>query len=204
MIVYFVRNGDVFTGSDTTPHELTVQGVIFYGNNTIFVNHAFSVGSDAIGVKIYNISYTNYTKGTVLSVNASDVIVDNCSFINVGGEDVINGGALKVTADDVVISNSHFINSNATHVSSESNLGDGIGGAIYINASNIRVENCTFENNTASNTGSHLYIDEDNSNITLFNNKFKFGKFESVFDGSSIVIQGTLINITDNDFINNT
>ena len=127
---------------------------------------------------------------------------DNCSFVNVGGEDVSYGGALQINANNTIITNTKFINCSSIHETE--GIGDAFGGALYINGSNTKIDNCHFEKNTVSNDGSNVYINEGLNNVSLTNNNFTFGNIVGNGHGSSVVVQGTNLKINNNNFTNNT
>ena len=194
--VYFVRPGDVFTSDASRQVTSTFSNVTFYGNSTTLVNYGIVIDSAGENMKIHNITFKNYGS-TGLIINATGCLIDNCSFVNVGGANVKYGGAIQVNANNTIINNSHFTKASA----SSSN---GVGGAIYINATDITVENCDFKQNTASDSGSHIYINEIVNNVNLIGNNFTSGNGISGVGSSVYVSGGTNIVITNNNFTNNT
>ena len=198
--VYFVRNGDVFTPSSRDlMYDSGFDSVTFYGNNTTIIDMGIEINNT--GMKVYNITFKDFPK-TCIIVNGEDCLFDNCSFVNVGGDNSIYGGAMQINANNTIITNTKFINCNATHETED--IGDAFGGALFINGSNTEIDNCHFEKNIVSNDGSNVYINEGLNNVSLTNNNFTFGNIVGNGHGSSVVVQGTNLKINNNNFTNNT
>ena len=200
--VYFVHYGDTFTpASPDLLYPYKNYGVTFYGNGTTLVDMGIEISNDSNNLKVYNITFKDYP-GTVLTINGTGCVFDNCSFINVGGFSAFYGGAMQINANDTIIKNSKFINCTAAHENTEE-IGDSLGGALYINASNIIVENCHFEGNNVSSLGSHIYICENQDNVTLKGNNFTTAGIVGTGVGSGVIVQGSNMHIYDNNFTDN-
>ena len=200
-IVYFVRYGDTFTPLVLDyNYESSFSGVTFYGNATTLVHMGFTASTNS-NIKVYNITFKDYPY-TAVTVNASGCLFENCSFINVGGDNVLYGGAMQINANDTIIKNSRFINNKATHVNTEGS-GDSYGGALYVNASNVDVINCHFEGNNVSFDGAHIFITSGQDDVVLTGNNFTKSNVVGEGSGSSVVVQGTNMKIQDNNFTKN-
>ena len=200
-VVYFVRYGDTFTPAvPDYNYDSSFSDVTFYGNGTTLVHMGFTASTNS-NIKVYNITFKDYPF-TAVTVNASGCLFENCSFINVGGDNVLYGGAMQINANDTVIKNSRFIDNKATHVNTEGS-GDSYGGALYVNASNIDVINCHFEGNNVSCDGAHIFIASGQDDVVLTGNNFTKSNVVGEGSGSSVVVQGTNMKIQDNNFTKN-
>jgi len=197
--VYFVNEGDTFEGSGYQ-YVAEASNLVFHGNKTIVKNLGFAV-PEGYTVNVYNITFEDYTTSSSMIVNASDCVFENCSFKNVGGDTVSYGGAMLINGNNTVLKNITFINSKST--SKNSGISTGVGGALYINASNILVEDCYFKDNVVSSDGANIYISENCEHVTINANNFTFSDVDGEGHGSGVVVQGSSITITGNNFTNN-
>ena len=203
--VYFVRTGDIFDYSSISIQaSSSCSNISFYGNDTIFKGISFVALEGANDLHIYNITFSMCENYDAVIINASNCIIDNCSFINNNPSNSVYGAALTINGENFTVTNSKFINNTLKYEDPNTGLIDTYGGAIYINASNIWIENCNFSANGAGNDGSHIYITENQNNITLFNNSFDDSVRIGSGDSSGVVLQGTNIVCVNNTFFNNT
>lgn len=148
-IFYFVESGNIFDHSMDVMRTLD-YGWKFIGNNTTFVGLRFQVTKGDL--KVYNITFKENNEDSVVIVDDENVLFDNCTFLNNGGNKISYGGAIQINADNVNITHCTFINNTAEDYNA------GYGGALYINASYVVISNNTFDHNSAYKTGSHIYI----------------------------------------------
>ena len=200
--VYFIREGDTFEGKGYS-YKPESNNLVFHGNKTTIMNMGFIIPEN-YKVDVYNMTLDTYTKDSALIVNGTDCVFENCSFKNTGGNSVSYGGAILINGNNTVLKNITFINCKATSKDDASGLSNGVGGALYINASNIRVEDCYFKDNVVSSDGANIYISENCDNVILNHNNFTFSKVEGDGHGSGVVVQGNSITVSDNNFTNNT
>ena len=182
---------NVFTGID--------RNIVFIGNDTTLNGARFTVSAPATNMKVYNFTYTNVTSGPVIIWNSTGGYMENCNFIDNGGENIAYGGAIEVLKNNLTLNKTSFINNTA------GNSDAGYGGALYINASNVKIEKCIFDSNNAYNTGSHIYVDSDLEEIRITDSEFDNGnKYLRPIQGSGVVVQGSNIKVLRNNFTNNT
>ena len=131
-------------------------------NSTIelceFYNHdssrgtIFILGSEALILKsIFKANTASRGGGGIYSVG-NNSIVDGCTFEN--NNATVHGGAIHSHGNYIRIINSNFISNNAhPH---DTDLKNGLGGAIYTQGNNNDIAYCKFSLNTARN-GSAIY-----------------------------------------------
>lgn len=205
--------GVAFIGNNTTLEGITfnnlVQGydvnisgfhfvnndscVIWQGRNGNIVNCTFTskdesaliLRGEANGVDITNSSFINNTN-RALTIETSDVVLDNCTFKN---NTVTNGMGSHIlmtnNATGIIVKDSRFIEGNKT--------------GILVNASNVKIINSNFTRNTGENGGA---IQQINGTLTLKNNNFT-NNTATVNGGAFNLVNGTS-SLNDNNFINNT
>ena len=142
-VFVFVRGGDVFnyTGTGLEGHSMESldEGWTFMGNDTTIVDLRFHITKGDL--KAYNITFKGNDAGSVVIVDDENVLFDNCTFINSGGDSVEYGGAIQINANNTNITNCTFKDNAALNSTS------GFGGALYVNASSVVISNNTFDHN---------------------------------------------------------
>lgn len=141
----------------------------------------FDTNSIWKGIKFVNseiqsqISYThiNSVVGNSLTIDGSNVMVDNCWFIN--GVSAIGGAVSVKNSSMASISQSLFMNNIATSS----------GGALNCESSALTLKNNLVVNNTGSSAGAFLFL---NSNPDMEHNTISGNIATNVNNGASIML----------------
>ena len=183
---------------DNIPGFVMSDNLVFLGNNTTLKHIRFHVPDYITGLTAYNITYADNPKGAVI-VDGENVLFKNCAFIDNGGDSAGYGAAILVNGNNTSILDCNFTGNRAYNASA------GFGGALYINASNIQVSNSLFTNNSVADNGGHIYIN-NGQNITIIDSVFVNASqlIYGVNSGSGVVVQGSVISVVNNTFVNNT
>ena len=171
-------------------------------------------------------------KHGIFNINASDVILNNITFINANASDFDLYRAVNVNGDNCVINNSYFYGNTMSSVvdksqggaiywagddgalinsvfadnsvASRGDDGKNIGGAIFWAGDNGNMTNCTFRNNFAVSGGA---VSWGNKNLTPKKGLI----YRCNFDNNSVLYHGmalysSCINLTiiESNFTNNT
>jgi len=145
-----------------------LNGVLFYGNESIVGGGLFSSGS-SVSMNYCGIQENSSDAGGAGLVfqDSGQVFIDYCSFFdnNSGG----SGGAIAFLEGIIAeIDHTEFERNHA-----ESNEYSAFGGAIFSSwfDNNISIRNCRFEDNIATNYGGAVF---SGSNIQLINSLFHY------------------------------
>ena len=162
-----------------------------YGDNGLIVN---------ITLENNNNANTGIGECMGLAINSNNVKILNSSFINNNGKYGTKGGSLYISGANVLVDNCLFENNTMDQAP-----------AIQCDGDNTTISNSKFINNTINSTDSARggAIDIQGTNTKIYNNIFVTNGGEKCYNGGAISIyyidfdDDCIINITNNQFINN-
>ena len=189
--------------------EIELKKDYYYLNENDFRNGILITNSITINGHGHKIDGNN--KARIFKINAENVTLKNIIFIN-GNEDYGYGGAIYCNQSNIIIENCSFINGisyyggavyfekcNATIMKSNFTNNFAVEGAIYSNEGLLSIRNCDFTDNYAVLKGGAIYT---NTNSTIEKNKFNSNKVD-FYGGGVIYSADNKIKINYNVFSNN-